>query len=211
MKTPSPVVAALLASIALLALPVLAHAPPLEQLPDTMLLQAPEVTVQVTTVDWNKLLFEVVAGILALIATVVTGVLLPAGKAWLKAKAADADSSAATKAIVGATLKLDAFIEAGLAQAWTVFERDMRAAADPLSEGGSKITDGELKKAKDDVLAEVKKYLGTSGLTQLQDALGIGGDMVESFLKAQIEKKVQEAQSAGAAVSVMKSGQEVRP
>lgn len=199
----------------LLALPALAHAPPLEHLPDTMLLQAPapEVTVQVTTVDWNKLLFEVVAGILALIATVVTGVLLPAGKAWLKAKAADADSSAATKAIFRATLKLDAFIEAGLAQAWTVFERDMRAAVDPTSEGGSKITEGELAKAKNDVLAEVKKYLGTAGLSQLQDALGIGADMVESFLKAQIEKKVQEAQAAGsiAAAGVTTGKDEVKP
>lgn len=169
---------------------------PLDQL-GTAATTPTDVNVQVTAIDWNRLVFELVAGLLAVLATILTGVLLPAARRWLKAKAEEQGASTTTKLLIGATLKLDGFVEAGVAQVWHVFEADMRAAADPSSDGGSKITSAELDKAKADVLAEVKKYLGTAGLAQLSGVLGFGGEMLDSYLKAQIEKKVQAAQHAG--------------
>lgn len=148
-------------------------------------------------IDWTQIILRVLMGLGAIIGTVLTTVLLPAAKRWAEAKAAEQGASATTKILVGATLKLDGFVEAGVAQCWSVFERDMADAAKPDSDGGSTVTPAELAKAKDDVLAAVKSYLGTAGMAQLSGVLGIGGELLNSYLRAQIDKKVQAAQAAG--------------
>jgi len=154
--------------------------------------------------DWTQLLIRGLMGLGGLLGTLVTALLLPAARAWLTAKAADQNASVGVKLLVGATLKLDTIVEAAVAQAWSVFERDMADAQKPDSPGGAFVTAEELQKAKDDVLASVKTYLGQQGLAELESALGFGGSLLEQYLKAQIEKKVQAAKEAGsvAAASV---------
>lgn len=166
--------------------------PPLDQLPAT-----PAAVTVPSSIDWTQIILAVLGGIGAILGTIMTGVLLPAAKQWLVAKRDDANASTGTKLLIGATLKLDSFIEAGVAQVWHVFEADLQAAKDPSSDGGATVTAAELEKAKADVLAEVKNYLGKAGLAQLEGVLGFGGELLNSYLKAQIEKKVQAAQEAG--------------
>jgi hypothetical protein len=170
-----------------------ANAPPLEQLPIVPAVTPPSQG----AIDWTQIVLRVVMAVVGLLGTVITTVLLPAGMRWLQAKAADQNASATTKLLVSATMKLDTFVEAGVAQAWRVFEKDMADAQRPDSDGGAFVTSAELQKAKDDVLASVKGYLGAAGLAQLTGVLGFGGEMLDSYLRAQIDKKVQAAQQAG--------------
>jgi hypothetical protein len=167
------------------------NTPPLDQLPSVA--AAPSQAV----VDWTQIILAVIGGIGAILGTILTTVLLPAARQWLIAKRDDANASTGTKLLIGASLKLDGFIEAGIAQVWHVFDADLKAARAPDSDGGATVTPAELEKAKADVLLEVKNYLGTAGLAQLQGVLGFGGELLNSYLKAQIEKKVQAAQEAG--------------
>lgn len=176
---------------------LLASVPPIDQLP--AIDPAPA-----GVIDWTQIVLRVVMSLVGIIGTVLTAVLLPAARAWLAAKASDQGASAATKLLVGATMKLDTFVEAGVAQAWRVFEKDMSDAQKPDSDGGAFVTPAELQKAKDDVLAAVKGYLGAQGLAELTGVLGFGGEMLDAYLRAQIDKKVQAAKDAGsvAAASV---------
>lgn len=175
--------------VLLLAGIAFANAPPLDQLP--------AIAPAAPTIDWTQIILRVLMAVGALAGTVITTVLLPAARIWLQAKAADQHATAATKLLVGATMKLDTFIEAGVAQGWRVFEQDMADAQKPDSDGGAFVTAAELQKAKDDVLAAVKSYLGSAGLAQLTSVLGFGGEMLDAYLRAQIEKKVQAAKDAG--------------
>lgn len=194
---------AFFAVIAVLLFALEANAQPLEAPTSTHSSQAAG-----QAIDWTQIILQVLMGFLALAGTVMTTVLIPSARAWLQAKASGEQANAVTKVLVGATLKLDTFIESGMAQVWGVFERDMADAMRPESEGGATVTPAELETAKGHVLAEVKKYLGTAGLAQLQSALGFGGELLEQFLKAQIEKKVQAAQEAGSiAAANVTSGQ----
>lgn len=154
-----------------------------------------------TGIDWTQIILQVLMGLGAVVGTIVPAVLVPALRSWLQAQANDKNASTSVKLLANASLKLESFIEAGIADAWKVFDADMRAARDEGSDGGSKVTPAELEKAKADVLAAVKGYLGTAGLAQLSGVLGFGGEMLEQYLKAQVEKKVQAAQEAGSAAA----------
>jgi hypothetical protein len=158
---------------------------------------APAPAVAPAAINWTQIILAVIGGVGAILGTVLTTVLLPAARQWLIAKRDDANASTGTKLLIGATLKLDGFVEAGVAEGWRVFEKDMAEAQKPDSPGGAFVTAEELQKAKDDVLAAVKGYLGTAGLAQLGGVLGIGGEFLDQYLRAQIDKKVQAAKEAG--------------
>jgi hypothetical protein len=145
-----------------------------------------------TATNWEQVLITVVLSLIGLLGTIATTVLLPMLRRWLAAKTQDTNASAAIQTLAHEGLRLDAFVEAGVAKAWDVFERDMKEAA-----ADGKVSPEELSKAKTDVLEAVKAYLGSTGMNQLSAVLGIGGSLLEDFLKAQIEKKVQAAQAAG--------------
>lgn len=160
-------------------------------------------------VDWTQMLLRVLMAIGAAIGTLITTVLIPAFLSWLKSRQADSNASTGTKMLLSATLKLETFIEAALAAGWAAFQADIKAAEDPSSDGGATVTPAELAKAKTDTFDAVKKYLGANGLAQLESALGFGGDLLDTFIKGQIDKKVQAAQAAGsiAAASVTTGAQ----
>jgi hypothetical protein len=156
------------------------------------------------SVDWTQIILRVLMAVAGIIGTVASSLLLPGFKQFVQAHADSQTTSAAAKAFLTLGLKLESFVEAGVVRAWGKFEADISAAQSLDSDGGAAITPAELQKAKDDVLADVKMYLGQNGLAALEDALGFGGELLNTYLRAQIDKKVQAAKEAGsvAAASV---------
>lgn len=147
--------------------------------------------------DGHKLVADIVLGVAALLMTLLTTVVLPALRKWAQSKAEGEQATAATKVLVTVGLKVEGFITAGLAKVWGTFEADMKKAAHPSSDGGSKITAAELAAAREHVLQEVKNYLGTAGLDELKGVFGFGGDLLDNFLRSKIDEKIQAAKQAG--------------
>lgn len=155
-------------------------------------------------IDAHKLIADIIFAIAGVLVTVVTAVVIPAFRKWAQSKADSAEATAVTKTLISVGLKVEGFVFAGLTKVWHVFEAEMKAATLPSSDGGSKVTEAELTAARERVLAEVKNYLGTAGLEELKGVFGFGGELLDNFLRAKIDEKIQEAKEAGsvAAASV---------
>lgn len=134
---------------------------------------------------WRQLVPHLVEAVVGLFGLVVTLVLLPALKRWLTAKA---DTSVLAK--VG--LKIETLAESAIASAWPVIQKDLKdAAADGV------ITAEEVRKTVDDGLAALKGFLGTQGMSEVGGALGLGGELLQQYLRGLVEAKVQAAVAAG--------------
>lgn len=74
---------------------------------------------------------------------------------------------------------------------------EVRAALDPASDGGRKITGKEAERIKAEALARVKSYLGPKGLALLAHVLGFNGGNLDRYLEGKIEATVHAAKLGG--------------
>lgn len=118
----------------------------------------------------------------------LTKIAFPKLTAWLDAKAADANASAATKAISAVASKVEHFAEAVVADLNATLKP---ALAEATADG--KVTPEEAAKLRALALERMKALLGTAGLAGVTGVLGIGAAAVDGYLSSVVEKKVADA------------------
>ena len=68
--------------------------------------------------------------------------------------------------------------------------KGIKAARDPRSPGGQRLTEDEAERIKDEVLEKLKRLWGPEGLKELMKVLGLTEGVLDDFLLAQIEAMV---------------------
>lgn len=134
---------------------------------------------------WSLMLLGLIAG----------GILLPKLHAFLAAHEANKDASTAETQLWTVADKAEHFVEVGLAGIAPNLQADLAA--------GKPIGTVALDAAK-----SAETYLGTAGVAELGDVLGLGVGLVTKYLQDLAAKKVAEAQIAGtAAAAAITTGQ----
>lgn len=179
---------------ALFAVPVFAHAPPLEQLPDTMLAQGPDVSHEMVVdpteaaTDANVAQAEqsrtesLVLKLLGILVVPIGGlltVLLGLLTAWVKTKAAN------SKLAGGASVLLD-LLGAHLAKARAELGPDLKAA----------LADGVLDQAERDALKKklIELLLREAPADALKAVQGVFGPAFSGWLDGKAEQAIDAAQ-----------------
>ena len=82
----------------------------------------------------------------------------------------------------------------------TVVEQIKAASAD------GKITDDEKKQIKEKALGAIRSHLGTKGLTEAANVLGLGGGALEGLLSSKVEAAVHDLRRATPVMSGAANG-----
>jgi prepilin signal peptidase PulO-like enzyme (type II secretory pathway) len=128
----------------------------------------------------------------------VLGALLGSGLVWLVAKLSTwIKTKIGNEALGGILARVNETLGNLVVEANQTVVNGLKAAKDPDSPGGTKLTDEEARQIKKEVLAQFKDLWGAKGLALLAKILGFTSDKTESFLSSKIEALVEKEKQKG--------------